>query len=63
MKFIFSRLKTIFYSLAGLVRKLLFLQLENKIHILMCCRVMSSIYNCLLVKFKYSHDGEQFTTE
>ena len=33
MNFIFSWQKTIFYSLAALVRKILFLPLENKIHI------------------------------
>ena len=33
MNFIFSWFKTIFYSLAALVHKILFLPLENKIHI------------------------------
>ena len=33
MNFIFSRKETIFYSLSALVRKILFLPLENKIHI------------------------------
>ena len=45
MNFVFSWWKTIFYLLAGLVRKTLFLPLENKIHIFAPpCNILYVIY-------------------
>ena len=48
MNFIFSSQETIFYSLAALVRKILFLPLENKIHIF--TPPCSILYICYLKK-------------
>ena len=54
MNFIFSWYKTIFYSLAALIRKILFLPLENKIHIFaLPCNILYLLELTRVVRVSY----------
>ena len=62
MNFIFSRQKKIFYSLAALVHKILFLPLENKIHIFaLPCNISHEILSIREVKTRIQKASMQYS--